>query len=534
MRLLKVVSLAALFGGLSASAARADVKPHPIFSDNMVLQQGTEVAVFGTAAPGEQVNVTLERKTATEASASASGITADKDGKWAVKLGKQKAGTGFTLTIKGKNTAEFKNVAVGEVWVCSGQSNMEWSVNAGETPEKVKEGAKNPNLRLYTVKKRTAPRPIDNQDDLSHFTAWVESSPETVGGFSAVAYHFGQKLQKELDVPVGLIHTSWGGTPAQAWTSLEALDADPSLKYYAEAGRAAAKAYDSYDQKAAMAAYEKALEKWKIDAAKAKADGKPEPKQPAKPGATAPALGSGTPGVLYNAMIHPLLAFKVKGAIWYQGESNAGKAFEYRTLFPAMIEDWRKRFGCELPFMLVQLAPFWDGNSEGVRYAELRDSQLYTTKKLPKVGMAVITDVGDEKDIHPKPKGPVGERLALAALGIEYGKKIVHSGPVFKDAKFDGATATLNFDHVGGGLVAKGDGLAGFTVAGADGVFVPAKATIKGDSIIVTSDKVEKVTAVRYGWLNFAKPTLNLFNKEGLPATPFRTDETPYTTAPKK
>ncbi len=534
MRLLKVLTLAALFGGLSASAARADVKPHPIFSDNMVLQQGTDVAVFGTAAPGEAVSVGVMRSAGGEASATAVSGTADKDGKWSVSIGKQKAGTGYSLTVKGKNTVEFKNVAVGEVWVCSGQSNMEWSVNAGETPDKVKEGAKNPNLRLFTVQKRTAPHPINDQEDLKHFTKWVESGPETVGGFSAVAYHFGQKLQKELDVPVGLIHTSWGGTPAQAWASLEAMEADPSLKYYAEAGRAAAKAYDAYDQKAALDAYEKAMEKWKLDVAKAKADFKPEPKQPVKPAAAPAALGPGTPGVLYNAMIHPLLSFKVRGAIWYQGESNTGKAFEYRTLFPVMIEDWRKKFGCDLPFMLVQLAPFGNGNANAVTYAELRDSQLYTTKKLPKVGMAVITDVGDEKDIHPKPKGPVGERLALAALGIEYGKKIEYSGPVFKEAKFDGATATLTFDHVGGGLVAKGDELAGFTVAGADGTFVPAKATIKGESIVVTSDKVEKVTAVRYGWLNFAKPTLNLFNKEGLPATPFRTDDTPYTTAPKK
>ncbi|MCE9561698.1 MAG: sialate O-acetylesterase [Planctomycetes bacterium] len=532
MKLLKVLFLAAVFGGLSASAARADVKPHPIFSDNAVLQEGTDIVVFGTAAPGEAVNVTLERKALGEASLAAASSTADKDGKWTAKLPKQKAGTGYALTVKGKNTIEFKNVAVGEVWVCSGQSNMEWSVNISETPDQVKEAAKNPNLRLFTVQKRTAPRPIDNQDDLGHFTKWVESAPDTIGSFSAVAYHFGQKLQKELGVPVGLIHTSWGGTPAQAWTSLEALDADPSLKYYADAARAAAKAYDSYDQKAAMAAYEVALEKWKVDVAKAKADKKPEPKAPNKPKSTAPDLGPGTPAVLYNAMIHPLLQFKVKGAIWYQGESNAGKAFEYRTLFPAMIEDWRKRFNTELPFMLVQLAPYWDGNSAGVRYAELRDSQLYTTKKLPKVGMAVITDIGNEKDIHPKPKGPVGERLALAALAIAYGKKMEFSGPVFKDAKFDGATATLTFDHVGGGLVAKGDELAGFTVAGADGVFVPAKATINGETVVVKSDKVEKVTAVRYGWVNFATPTLNFFNKEGLPATPFRTDDTPYTTAP--
>jgi sialate O-acetylesterase len=486
--------LFAIIGVLSVGTARADVTPHPIFSDNMVLQQGVDVVVWGLAAPGEEVQVALERKTANEGSAVGISTKAEKDGKWSVTLPKQKAGTGYKLTVKGKNTVEFKNVAVGEVWICSGQSNMEWSVNAGETPDKIKEGATNPNLRLFTVKKRTAATPIDDQTDLKHFTTWVESSPDTVGGFSAVAYHFGQKLQKELDVPVGLIHTSWGGTPAQAWTSLEALDAEPSLKYYADAARTALKVFES-DKKA--------------------------PSQ-------------NSPSALFNAMIHPLLNFKVRGAIWYQGESNTGKAYEYRTLFPAMIVDWRKRFACELPFMLVQLAPYGNGkgNSGGVTYAELRDAQLHTTKKLPKVGMAVITDVGNETDIHPKPKQPVGERLALAALAIEYGKKIAYTGPVFKDVKLDGATATLTFEATGK-LAAKDGELAGFTVAGEDLVFVPAKATIKGNTVTVSSDKVQKIAAVRYGWQNFASPTLNLTDEGGLPASPFRTDDTPYTTQPK-
>ena len=497
MRLFKAL-LTLLAIGLVTATAQAEVVPHPLFSDNMVLQQGGPIAVWGKADPGEQVQVGLERSAPGEASAASSGVAADKDGNWSVKLEKQKAGTGYILKVKGaKNTVEFKNVAVGEIWVCSGQSNMEWSVNIGETPDKVKAGAQNPNLRLFTVQKRTAYHPITDQNDLKHFTKWVESSPETVGGFSAVGYHFGQKLQKELGVPVGLIHSSWGGTPCEAWTSLEALEAEPSLKYYAENVLAAAKRV---------------------------------PKDPAKP--TPP--GPNTPTVLYNAMIYPLLNFKVRGAIWYQGESNAGRAFEYRTLFPTMIQDWRKRFDCELPFMLVQLAPFWDGNSEGVRYAELRDAQLLATKKLPKVGIAVITDVGNEKDIHPKPKQPVGERLALAALALEYGKKIEYSGPMLKDVKLEGNKAIVTFDHSTGGLVAKDGELTGFIVMGEDKMFYPAKAEIKGDTVVLTSDKVSKILAVRYGWVNFAKPTLNLFNGEGLPATPFRTDDLPLTTEPKK
>ena len=527
MRLVRVLLFAAALLA-PAGAARADVKPHPIFSDNMVLQQGADVTLWGKADPDEKVEVTIA-KGDEEAVASAS---ADKEGNWKVRLGKYAAGTGYAIRIAGKNKVAFKNVAVGEVFVCSGQSNMEWSVNAGETPAEVKAAAKHPDIRLMTVNKRTAPHPITDQNDLGHFTKWVECSPDTVGNFSAVAYHFGVKLQKELGVPVGLIHTSWGGTPAQAWASLEAMDAEPSLKYYAEAGRAAAKAYDSYDAKKAEADYEKALAAWKIAAEKAKADNKPVPKEPGKPGSKPAPLGPGTPGVLYNAMIHPLLNFAVKGAIWYQGESNAGKAFEYRTLFTTMISDWRKKFGNELPFFAVQLAPF-RGGASGVDYAELRDAQLYATKALPKVGIAVITDVGNETDIHPKPKQPVGERLAISALGIAYGKKIEILGPQFKSLSTEGNKAVLTFDHVGGGLVAKGGDLTGFAVAGDDNVFHPAKAEIKGDTVVVSSEKVEKVKSVRFGWVNFAKPTLNFFNKDGLPASPFRTDDLPYTTAPK-
>ncbi|HEV3385476.1 MAG TPA: sialate O-acetylesterase, partial [Gemmata sp.] len=375
MRLFKALFVFAAIG-IAANPARSEIVPHPIFSDNMVLQQGGPINIWGKADPGEQVQVSIERSVRGEASAAGAGATADKDGNWSIKLPKQNPGTGYTLTIKNDNkSVAFKNVAVGEVWVCSGQSNMEWSVNAGETPDKVKAGAKNPDLRLFTVNKRTSYTPITDQGDLKHFSKWSESSPETVGGFSAVAYHFGQKLQSELKVPVGLIHTSWGGTPCEAWASIEALEAEPSLKYYAASAKAAAQNYEkaklNYDPKKAQEAYEQAMAKWKAEAEKAKADGKPVPKEPAKSAPPGPP-GPGTPAVLYNAMIYPLLNFKVRGAIWYQGESNNGRAYEYRTLFPAMIEDWRKRFDCDLPFMLVQLAPFSNGNSAAVSYAELR------------------------------------------------------------------------------------------------------------------------------------------------------------------
>jgi sialate O-acetylesterase len=502
MRLLRALLLAAAAGGL-ATAARADVKPHPLFTDNMVLQQGTDVPVWGKADPGEEVQVALEQRTANSGSAAGTSATADKDGNWKAKLPAQKAGTGYMLTIKGKNTVELKNVAVGEVWIASGQSNMEWSVNASGESEKVKAASKNPNLRLFTVNKRTATAPITDQNDLGHFTKWAESGPDTVGGFSAVAYHFGNNLQKALGVPVGMIHTSWGGTPAQAWTSTEALEGVSELKYYVGQAQAAAKG-----------------------------------KQP---------VGPGIPASLYNAMIHPLLPFAIKGAIWYQGESNAGRAFEYRTLFPTMIQDWRKRWGSDFPFYCVQLAPFINNDADGVAYAELRDAQLYTTKKLPHVGMAVITDVGDLFDIHPKDKSTVGLRLALAARANTYGQKVLGSGPVFKELKIDGDKAVLSFENVGGGLGARNSPvgfnptgpLNGFEVCGEDKVFLPAKAKIEGNTVVVTSERVSKPVAVRYGWKNY--PVVNLYNTTtaekrqlGLPASPFRTDDFPLTTAVQK
>lgn len=500
MRLVRAFFLVAV-AGWAAAPARADVKPHPLFTDNMVLQQGAEVPVWGKADPGEKVTVELARLSAAAAPVTAE-TTADADGKWTAKLPKQTAGTGFTLTIKGKNRVELKNAAVGEVWIASGQSNMEWPIDQAWDAEKFKAAAKNPSLRLFTVQKRTATAPITDQDDLKHFTKWDEAGPDTIGGFSAVAYHFGNHLQKSLNVPVGIIHTSWGGTPAEAWTSKEALEAVPELQYYVERSATAAKG-----------------------------------KKP---------VGPGTPSSLYNAMIHPLLPFAIKGAIWYQGESNAGKAYEYRTLFPTMIEDWRKRWGRELPFLCVQLAPFNNGDADAVQYAELRDAQLLATKKLKNVGMAVITDVGNLFDIHPKDKLTVGTRLGLAARGMVYGQKIIYSGPAYRDMKADGGNLVLSFDNLGGGLAARsspigfsGTGIVnGFEVCGEDREFYPAKAVIKSETVVVNSPKVSKPVAARFGWKNY--PVVNLYNKSAdgklvaLPASPFRTDDFPLTTEPKK
>ena len=473
-----------------AGTARADVTLHPLFTANMVLQQGVKLPVWGKAAPGEEVTVALfDGKTSTGTGTA----KADDKGDWKVTLDAQKPGTGYRFEVAGKNAVALTNVAVGEVWVCSGQSNMEWPLNASYDADKAKAGALNANLRLFTVDKKTSPTPLTEYADLKHFSGWASSRPDNVGGFSAVAFHFGQQLQKALGVPVGLIHTSWGGTPAEAWTSNAALEAVPELKYYADRSKGSAERFAK--------------------------DKKP--------------VGPGTPSSLYNAMIHPLLPFAVKGAIWYQGESNASKAYEYRTLFRTMIQDWRAKWGTDIAFHLVQLAPWHARDADGVSWAELRQAQTEATQKLKGVGMAVITDVGDLLDIHPRDKATVGNRLARAALAKTYEKNVIGSGPTFTASKIDGDKVTLTFENVGSGLVAKYQTLNGFTVCGEDKYFYPAKAVISGkDTVIVTCDKVLKPVAVRFGWKNF--PVANVYNREGLPVVPFRTDDFPWTTMPPK
>ncbi|MCS7021026.1 MAG: sialate O-acetylesterase [Gemmataceae bacterium] len=502
MSLSRLLTAVGCLWWVSLPSVRADVTPHPLFSDHMVFQQGMPLRVWGKAQPGEKVTVRLQREEQPPITAA---TNADDQGRWSVELPAQKAGTGWTLTIQGHNTLTFNNVAIGEVWICSGQSNMQWELwrlTKDDQGKKVAAQARHPHIRLFTVPRRPALTPQEDfpvqtvtraKEYTVVFGRWQECTPETAYEFSAVAYFFGRDLEKALHVPIGLIATNWGGTVCEAWTSLEALDKVPSLKYLADRARQAQQNNPS-DKKG---------------------------------------LNPNIPTVLFNGMIHPLLKFPVRGAIWYQGESNAPRAFEYRTLYPTMIQDWRQRWGGDFPFLGVQLAPYWDGNSDGVRYAELRDAQLLATKILPKVGLAVITDAGDEKDIHPQQKEPVGARLALAARALAYGEKIVYSGPIFREARFEGKKAVLSFDHVGGGLVARDGPLTGFTACGTDRIFRPAKAVIEGDTVVVTCDDVDQIVAVRYGWVNFARPPLNLFNKEGLPASPFRTDDFPLTTQPK-
>ena len=535
---------------LAAQPVFADVKLPAIISNNMMLQSGKPLPIWGWADAGEKVTVKLGDQTAD--------ATANDQGKWSVTLKPLKAGDTAEMTVTGKNSITVKNILVGTVWICSGQSNMEWGLygshNAGtEIPK-----ANYPKMRLFTVTKKTALKP-----ELDVIGQWVECTSATAQGFSAVGYFFGRDVHVATSLPVGLIHTSWGGTPAEAWTSIEGLKKDAELKPYLDNVEQAVNGYPAAKEK-----YAKDLAAWKIEKAKwdeeigipfadevkeyeaavkkAKSERTPEPGRPiVSRKAPVPPVAPGTQGIspavptsLYNGMIAPIVPYAIEGAIWYQGESNAGVADLYRTLFPRMIKDWRDHWGQgEFPFLFVQLANFMgrQENPSDEQWAHLRESQFYTLR-LPNTGMAVAIDIGQANDIHPRDKMDVGHRLARWALKDTFGQKIVASGPLYSGMKIEGNKIRISFTSVGGGLVIAGapstqpsvepekplSELVGFAIAGADGKFVWAKATIDGETVVVSSDAVASPTTVRYAWAN--NPACNLYNKEGLPASPFRTD----------
>lgn len=496
-----VAALALAMLTLPLVYSKADVKLPDLISEGMVLQQQTPVRIYGKADPNEAVTVEIQGQTGK--------AKANNEGEWAVVLRPLKAGGPYTLDVKGKNAISLKSVFVGEVWVCGGQSNMEWVLKNAFEGDKAIAASANPNIHLLMVPKKRSDTPLKDVT-----TKWEECGPTTVPNFSAVGYYFGRDLQKQLNVPIGLIASYWGGTPAESWTREQFLTADSQLKSIV----------DTYP--AAKARLDKQLEQFPALAAKAKADGKPAPRKP----------NLWRYSELYNAMIAPLTPYTIRGVIWYQGESNAGKADEYRKLFPTMIENWRKDWGIsDMPFLLVQLAPYMKINTEpeDTPWAHLREAQLYSTQIMKNVGMAVITDVGDAGNIHPTHKEPVGQRLALLARNIAYKEKIVANGPLYKSMEVQGNKVLLHFSSVGGGLMAKeidsngmpvpGGKLVGFSIAGEDGKFVWADAVIQGkDTVVVSSSAVTEPKAVRYGWANY--PIVNLWNKEGLPASPFRTD----------
>lgn len=495
----------------------ADVRLPAVFTDNAVLQRDIPVPVWGWADQGEQVTVKVGNQ--------CKAATPDASGKWTVKLDPLPVGGPLTLTISGKNTITLKNVLVGEVWICSGQSNMQMSVSGVVRAKEEIAAANYPKIRLISVPQRGTAAP---QDDFKG--SWVECSPKTVGGFSAAGYFFGRELFKNLDVPVGLIHCSFGGSSCETWIKRSVLAAEPCFKPMLER-------YDqqlaSYNEAAAKANYEKQVAAWKKAVAKAKAAGKEAPKPPRGP--SDPHTNNQSPANLYNGMLYPVLPYGLRGAIWYQGETNAGRAYQYRTLFPTLIKSWRAEWQeGEFPFYFVQLANFMGTRPEpsDSAWAELREAQSLTLK-LPATGQAVIIDIGEGNNIHPKNKQDVGKRLAVWALAKTYGKDVVYSGPIYKSHEIQGDKVVLSFDSLGGGLVAKGgDKLKGFAIAGSDKKFAWADARIEGDKIVVSSPKVTSPVAVRYAWAD--NPECNLYNQAGIPASPFRTDTWPGITVGKE
>jgi sialate O-acetylesterase len=668
MRIKSFWGLCVVFIGLwlgqhaAAWAAGNEPRPllHPLFCDHMVLQREAKAPVWGWASPGTKVTVTF-------AGQSKSAV-AKADGKWMVHLNPMKASKeSRSLTVTSANggaTATVRDVLVGDVWLCSGQSNMEMGIGACDVPDEIAK-ANFPEIRLLTIPKRIETKPVELAA-----CAWTSCTPQSStqdgwGGFSAVAYFFGRKLHQELGIPIGLIHSSWGGTIAEAWTSAEALrplaDFNARLDQVATASQGKRPDFNAeFDQWALQndpgsaqnwhkpqldasawktVAMPQAVEKaglaefdgivwlrheFEVPAAWAGQNltlslgpiddidttwingrrvgqmnrynqdrvyavpaqvlqpgknvicvrvldtggdggltGKPEQMwiKPASESQAAPVSLAGewkmkdaaplaklsapptapdanNPNVvtvLYNGMIAPLQPFAIKGAIWYQGESNADRADQYRRLLPALISDWRKGFQAgNFPFYIVQLAAFQQTYPQPRQHAwaELREAQALTAKNFKRCGLAVAIDIGDANDIHPKNKAEVGRRLALCALAKDYGKKVEFSGPWYKSLKTDGNTIQLAFDHAGGGLVAKGAKLEGFAIAGADQKFVWANAAIQGNRVQVSSPAVPKPVAVRYAW--DINPVCNLYNREGLPAVPFRTDDWPLTTRDRK
>ena len=515
------IVVVALIACLVPKVAHCDVSLNNMFGDHMVLQQGIRNRVWGKADPGETVNVAIAGQ--------AHSVTAGQDGVWEVMLDAITAyGGPHVLSVKGKNELQFNDVLIGEVWVCSGQSNMQWAVQQATDADLEITAAKFPQIRLISVPQVGVQEPQWNFNG-----SWNVCSPDTVGGFSAVGYFFGRQLHQTLDVPVGLIDNAWGGSACEAWIDRGRLAADDRFKPLLDRW-----AKTEADMPQLVEKFNKQLEKWKAAVKQARAAKRPVPRQPRSPENLL--RGNARPGNIYCGVLSPSIGYVIKGAIWYQGESNAGRAMQYRDLFPFMIASWRKEWGLgDFPFYWVQLADFRDEKAEpgDSDWAELREAQTMTMDKLPNTGEAVIIDLGEGKDIHPKNKQDVAMRLARWALAETYEKPgIVCRSPRYKSMQKQGSKLLLSFDNV----EAKANGWrpfdvrepVGFTIAGEDQTFVAASARILPDGRIeVWSEAVADPVAVRYAWAD--NPICNMYSAAGLPLTPFRTDDFPAVTAGK-
>ncbi len=503
----RVLPLLVLLLAVVNSTAMAELKMSSIFGDHMVLQQKEPIRIWGWTTAGQGVTVTL---------ADQSGVTtADADGRFELDLKPVEAGGPYTLTIKADETKTFTDVLVGEVWLCSGQSNMQWSVRSANDPDLESLTAKYPNLRLITVPQ------VGTQEPQYDFNGqWTPCTPQTVKDFSAVGYFFGRQLHQTLDVPVGLIDNAWGGSACEAWVRRDLLE---GKELYAPLMERWQKTEATYDHDAAMADYNQKLAKWQ----ETKKGRRPQPPRN-------PLTNQHRPANLYNGVLKPILGYTIKGTVWYQGETNASRAYQYRDLFPLMIQSWRDEWQQgDFSFYWVQLADFRQVKEtpSDSDWAELREAQTMAMSKLPNTGEAVIIDLGEAVDIHPKNKQDVAKRLARWALARDYGIDIVYSSPQYKSMTVKDGKVLVDFDQVGSGLdTFDVNEPLGFTVAGEDRKFVQAMARIVDkDTMEVWADGVSEPVAVRYAWAD--NPVCNVQNKEGLPVTPFRSDDWPGTTA---
>lgn len=497
-------SIAFLAFAALISSAQAAVRLPSLFTDHLVLQRDKPVPVWGKAEPGEEVVVEFAgQKKTTRAGA---------DGRWMLKLDPMPANAEPQVLKIGQVSVQ--DVLVGEVWLASGQSNMEWEMQMKPDSKADIPNTTHPNLRLIEVPKTTALTP---QDDVP--TQWARSSPESVATFSAVGYYFGLKLHEELKVPVGIIQSAWGGTRIEPWTDLEGFDAVPELKAFATDVHAKLPGSDAY--RAAQEKHLAAVTQWQQAVKTALEKKQPVPAIPGQPQTFA--AGAGTPTALYNAMIHPLVPFALRGAIWYQGESNHNGGFVYTDKKKALLASWRRVFQQpDLPFYFVQIAPWRYGDEDAEILPQFWQAQRKCLE-IPHVGMAVISDIGDVADIHPAHKKEVARRLSLWALSKTYGQgQNDPNGPLYASHAIEGAAIRVKFDHATGGLASRdGKPLTHFEIAGRDGLFQSAEARIDGESVVLSSTKVPQPRRARFAWSKLAIP--NLMDKDGLPATAFHT-----------
>ncbi len=479
--LLALLIVPLVLPAVNLEAQQTPFRVAQIFGDNMVLQRDAEIPIWGWANPGDEISVELDGHS--------SGTMADGSGKWMARFHPMQVGEPFSITISGpQSKVVLENVVVGEVWICSGQSNMEWAVSGAANANEEIAAANFPSIRQVKINHQIDTQPTSDAPN----SGWKVCSSENTGDFTAVGYYFGRMLHDELKVPIGLVNSSWGGTIVEAWTSGDSLISHPDFRKNIQALR----------------------------------DREPSAQAQSPSDADAKTVfdGPNNPTALYNGMIHPLVPFAVRGAIWYQGESNADRAEQYRSLFPLLIKDWRAKWESEMPFYWVQLANFQQtvDTPQASDWAELREAQSMALK-LPSTGEAVIIDIGDARDIHPRNKQDVGKRLALIALAKDYGKKVEFSGPRFREMKIVDDQIRLSFEHADGIKSSDGNKLSQFAIAGDDRKFVWAVASIEGDTVVVSSAEVPEPVAVRYAWADNPEGC-NLTNSSGLAASPFRTD----------